>query len=174
MIDFKRLSNKQKAVLLQKIEQAAAENERNATGCARVVLHTVVRHLELDSPAVIKAATPLAGGVASTGQFCGALLGGIMAIGLAFAPSTVSQETTKMPGYDKSMELAGVLYDRFQSKFGTSACREIQLSMWGRSWNFRDPDERTEFLKPEYHDRCGEVAGEAARLAAKVIIENAE
>ena len=91
MIDVKRLSNKQKAELLQKIEQVAAENERNATGCARVVLHTVVKHLELYSPEVIKAATPLAGGVASSGQFCGALLGGIMAIGLAFAPAALSQ-----------------------------------------------------------------------------------
>jgi len=173
MIDVKKLSDKEREELLLKIEQTAAEDERAVTGCARSALHALVEHLELGNEEAIKTAAPLAGGVARSGNLCGALMGGIMAMGLAYAPSRL-RGAYELPGYSKSQDLAGVFLDRFESEFGALNCREIQHSMFGRSWNLRDPAERADYLKPELHDRCGDVAGKAARLAAQVILEDAE
>ena len=40
--------------------------------------------------------------------------------------------------------------------------------------DLRDPHEREDALQPKYHDKCGDVAGGAAMLAAEIILENAE
>lgn len=168
-----KYSDKQKKEIILKVKQTASEDERAITGCARSVLHALQEHLGLGDEEVIRAAAPLAGGAARSGSLCGALIGGIMGIGLAYAPSTL-RGALEIPGYVKSMELAGMLCDRFKEKFGALNCREIQYLMWGRSWNVRDPQEREDFLKPEFHDKCGDVAGEAAMLAAEIILENAE
>ena len=173
MLDVKKLNDREREEILLKVEQTAAEDERAITGCARSVLHALVEHLGIGDKEVIKAAAPLAGGVARSGHLCGALMGGIMAMGLAYAPS-ILRGALEVPGYAKAMELAGVLCDRFKSEFGALNCQEIQRLMWGRSWNLREPSEREEFLRPEFHDRCGDVAGKAARLAAEIILENAE
>jgi len=167
-----RLSAKEKGKILLKVRQTALEDEKAATGCARSVLHALHKHLGIGHEDFIKAAAPFAGGGARSGNLCGALAGGMMGIGLVYAPNAI-RNSTAMPGYIKCMELAGVLCDRFKGKFGAFNCREIQSLMWGRSWNLRDSREREDFLRPEFHDKCGEVAGEAAILAAEIILENA-
>jgi len=168
-----RYTYKEKKGIVLKVKQTASENERAITGCARSVLHALYVHLGIGSKEAIKAAAPFAGGGARSGNLCGALVGGMMGIGLAFAPSTLSG-ALKRPDYVKSMDLAVTLCDRFKEKFGALTCKEIQSLMWGRSWNLRDPQEREDFLKPEFHDKCGDVAGEAAMMAAEIILGNAE
>ena len=74
--------------LLDQIGKAAAVCERASGGCGRCCLTTVMRYLKLaDEPTVElfgKAAFPLSGGIAQEKETCGALLGGLMAIGIAF------------------------------------------------------------------------------------------
>jgi C_GCAxxG_C_C family probable redox protein len=168
-----KYSNEEKKEILLKVKQTASDDERGITGCARSVLHALFEHLGIGNDEVIKAAAPFAGGGARSGNLCGALLGGMMGIGLAYAPSAL-KGALEIPGYVKSMDLAEMLCDRFKEKFGALNCSEIQSLMWGRSWNLRDPREREAFLKPEFHDKCGDVAGEAAMMAAEIILENAE
>jgi len=162
------LREKKEDIIL-KVKQTATEDERAITGCARSVLHALHEHLGPGNEEVIRGTVPFAGGAARSGNMCGALVGGIIGIGLAFAPSTL-RGAMEIPGYVKSMDLAGILCDRFKEKFGALNCREIQSLMWGRSWNLRDPHDREDFLRPEFHDKCGDVAGEAAMLAAELIL----
>ncbi|RLB30261.1 MAG: hypothetical protein DRH11_15075 [Deltaproteobacteria bacterium] len=163
--------NEKKAVLLR-VKQTAQENEIAITGCARSVLHALQEHLGLGNEEVIRGLAPFAGGAARTGSLCGALIGGIVGIGLAYAPSTL-KGALEMRGYVQSMDLAGILFDRFKEKFGAVDCREIQHLIWGRSWNLRDQREREDYLQPEFHDKCGDIAGEVAMQAAEIILDNA-
>lgn len=169
---WKYREDEKKAILL-KVKQTAQEDEIAITGCARSVLHALQEHLGIGNEEVIRGLAPFAGGAARSGNLCGALIGGIVGIGLAYAPSTL-RGALEIPGYVQSMDVAGILYDRFKEKFGAVNCKEIQHLFWGRSWNLRDPHEREDYLKPEFHDKCGDVAGEAAMSAAEIILENAE
>ena len=168
-----KCSDDEKKAILLKIKQTASEDEVAITGCARSALHGLQEHLGLGNEEVIRGLAPFAGGAARSGNLCGALIGGIVGIGLAYAPSTL-KGALEIPGYVQSMDLAGIFYDRFKEKFGAVNCKEIQKLMWGRSWNLRDPHEREDYLQPKYHDKCGDVAGGAAMLAAEIILENAE
>ena len=164
-------SDDEKKAILLKVKQTAREDEIAITGCARSVLHALQEHLGLGNDEVLRGLAPFAGGAARTGNLCGALIGGIVGIGLAYAPSTL-RGALEIPGYVQSMDVAGILYDRFKETFGAVSCKDIQHLMWGRSWNLRDPHEREDYLQPEFHDRCGDVAGEAAMLAAEIIVAN--
>jgi C_GCAxxG_C_C family probable redox protein len=166
-----KASEEEKKAILLKVKQTAREDEIAITGCARSTLHALQEHLGLGNEEVIRGLAPFAGGAARTGNLCGALIGGIVAIGLAYAPTTL-RGALEIPGYVQSMDVAGIFYDRFTEKFGAVNCTDIQQLMWGRSWNLRDPHEREDYLQPQYHDKCGDVAGEAAMLAAEIILAN--
>ena len=169
-----RLSNyteEEKRKIVQKVKQTALENELAITGCARSVVDALHKHLGLGNEEVIRGLAPFAGGTARTGKMCGAVVGGVTGIGLAFAPNTL-RGALKEPAYTKSIDLAGMFCERFEEKSGALICREIQHAMFGRTWNFRDPKDREDFFKPETHDKCAEVAAEAAALAAEIILDN--
>ena len=55
----------------------------NKFNCAQSSLVPFVGHFELSREMALKIATPFGGGIAKSGQVCGAVSGAIMAIGLA-------------------------------------------------------------------------------------------
>jgi len=81
-----------KKELLEKIEQAAHNYERDYHGCSRCVLRSLQEHLNLGDDFTLQASTPLAVGIAFQGKTCGALLGGLLAIGLATASQDMKDE----------------------------------------------------------------------------------
>lgn len=163
------MSIKEKEQLVKKIEQTACDNERIYYGCSRSVLNALQLHLNIGDGSVIKASVGLAGGVARNGNVCGALTGGIMAIGLIYGEGKLDFPTSS-PYYTKLMEYGGKLYDRFEKEFNGVTCRDVQKTIHGKSWNLRNPEELQQFVMPEIHDRCSEVTRKAARLAAEVIL----
>jgi C_GCAxxG_C_C family probable redox protein len=104
------------------------------------------------------------------GSTCGALVGGIMGIGLAFGREALEDSATSQ-GYARAMELGGELCRRFEKEFGSTQCWDIQKSLFGRSFDLRDPQEREAFRVAGGYEKCPYVAGKAAELAAEMILE---
>ena len=156
--------------LLEKIEKTAYNYERVYHGCSQCVLKALQEHLPMGDGDAFKAASALAGGVARMGETCGALSGGIMAIGLAYGRKKL-EDTKISPQYAKAMELAVNLYQRFEKELGSAKCRDIQKSLFGRSFDLKNPTEREEFIKAGGYEKCSEVVKKAARLAAEVILK---
>ena len=156
--------------LVTQIGKTAYEHERVYHGCSQCVLSALQDHLGLGSRDSFKAATALAGGIARMGETCGALVGGIMGISLAFGRDRLEDATTSQ-GYARAMDLGGELCKRFGAALGSTQCRDIQRSLFGRSFDLRDPRERQEFRKAGGYDKCPQVAQRAAELAATVILE---
>ena len=69
--------------LLDVIAKSAFNNLRACSNCCRSTLLAVQTHLRLPDPGTIQASSALAGGIAGTGETCGSVLGGLMAIGQA-------------------------------------------------------------------------------------------
>jgi len=163
------MSVEEKKKLVRRIEKAACENERRRKGCCRNVIAALQTHLGLGDGDVFRAAVPLGAGIARSGGTCGALLGGLMAIGLAYCEDDKDVSVTT-DSYGQTMLKSIELFDRFKEKYGCTECRDIQRRIFGRYYDLKKPDEASEL--GEVDRKAGyPVIATAARLAAEVILK---
>ena len=170
--EIRGMSQEDKEQLIRTIEHEARDNEIKYWGCSQAVLDALQRHLKLGDGDTFKAATAFVGGIAGNREACGALIGCVMAIGLA--SGRVKYETGKIgPEQADLVECsarARKFCDRFRESLGGLRCSEVRAAM-----GF-DPEARVVKLTPETfkeHDKCGDVTGTAARLASEIILEPA-
>lgn len=118
------------------------------------------------------AGSALAGGVARSGETCGALTGAIMAIGLVAGRRKMDDVST----YQSCMKLGYEALLTFRERVGHSLCAEIQKLLYGRSFRMYIDEERKMFHHAGGHNRegCPGVCGKAARIAAEIILREQE
>ena len=80
------------------------------------------------------------------------------------------EDIADSPKYQQAQEYAAELGERFEKELGSIRCREIQKSIFGRSFDLRKPEEREAFSAAGGYEKCPEVARKAARLAAEIIL----
>lgn len=124
--------------------------------CSQSIVLTVQELLDMKDELVLKAATGFGGGVGNMGDMCGALSGGVMAIGLRYGRSRLEQKEEKERTYLYCAEWMR----RFTGHFGSGRCRDI-LKV-----DLRDPEKRKAYWNvPENRDRCAaQTVGAAARI----------
>ena len=125
----------------------------------------------LGDMAIIKALSPFPG-FGSTGRICGAVSGGLIALGLYFG----SEDMTDYEGVSKAMNAAREFLPRFEEAVGSVQCAEIQEDVvFGRYMNPRASEEnRKAFLEAKGYEKCALLAAIGARIAAEIIIESME
>ncbi len=159
-----------KEKLLDKIEEAAHNYERDYHGCSRCVLLALQEHLNLGDGSTFQASTTLAAGIAMRGETCGALLGGLLAVGLAVASPNIEDREAAT-----NTMASGYFYlRRFVREIGSSQCRDIQMIRLGRFFNIVDPKEYELSIEAGAYRECPKVVGKAARIAANFILEMRE
>jgi C_GCAxxG_C_C family probable redox protein len=123
----------------------------NNLNCAESVLRGVcfAQSVELTYQAR-KMATPFGGGIGRSEDVCGALIGGVLAIGVSLGRT--APEEDRLASY----EAAGKLYKAFQAHFGSTCCKVLNKS---------------DFKTPEHRTRCGKYVGVATRLAIQILRE---
>jgi len=156
--------------LLCKAYDLAFKYEANYGSCPQCVLRALHEVFCFKMDEVIKSSHPLAGGTALSGEgTCGALLGGIMAIGFMHGRELKDMDKGR---FLKSYTLAKRLYDRFVKEFGSCLCKEVQKKIFGRSFNLWDSEDFKEFERMGGHrDKCPDVSGKVARWAAEILFE---
>ena len=120
---------------------------------------------------IIRALSPFPGfGV--TGWICGAVSGGLIALGLYFG----SDDLLDYEGTGATMTAARRFMPRFEEELGSVLCPKIQEDViFGRYMDPRASEENMETFKREKgYEKCSLPAGIGARLAAQIIIENME
>ena len=95
-------------------------------------------------------ATPFGGGVGRSEDICGALAGGVMAIGAAIGRTEAEDDRLR------SYEAAGKLHKSFCEEFGSSQCRVLNKS---------------DFKSPEHRVRCGRFVEGATRITLQILRE---
>ena len=158
---------------LDMIEREARENELEFWGCSQAVLDVLQRHFEIGNENVFGAASALAGGVASK-EICGALLAGIMAIGLTYGSSELVEGTAARESqeYLEARARTIELCERYRERFGSLRCCDVWVSVRGEDYKEYSGLNSLEAL--EDHDACGEVTGAAARMAAEILLQPTE
>lgn len=127
----------------------ASECWANNLNCAESVLRGVcfAQSVELTGQAR-KMATPFGGGVGRSEDVCGALIGGVLAIGVSLGRTTPEEDRLA------SYEAAGKLFKAFQARFGSTCCKVLNKS---------------DFKTPEHRTRCGEYVGGTTKLAIQIL-----
>lgn len=111
-------------VSLRKIQEAAENNFRGGYYCCEALIHTIIEEFELDIPKeVIAYASGMAVGIGKSGCVCGALNGGVLALGMLFGRT--EQDGPTNPKSIKCMQLTHELHDWFKATNGKNAicCR---------------------------------------------------
>ena len=142
---------------LERIRKIAEDYYRNGDFyCSEAVVKTIIDEFQIDvSEDVIKMASGFPVGMGGMGCTCGALTGGVMAIGLVYGRSQ-----GKDPKVNKAMELSAKLYQIFCERHKVSCCKVLTRGM--------------EKGSPEHMEQCIAFTGEMAYEAAKIIAANAE
>lgn len=153
-----------RAEILNRVEESAYNYEKAYHGCAQCLLRAIQDHLKVGNGAAFKSASALAGGVALMGDSCGALVAGMMALGLAFG----RQRIEDFAGLASSFVPARALYTRFREEFGSCLCRDVMAVQLGRFYDLAT--EYQQFQAAGGYERCSRVVAKTARMAAELIL----
>jgi len=112
--------------------------------CAQSVLLTMFEHWNSKNMLIPKIATGFGGGIGRCGSVCGALTGGVMAIGTKYGTNEPSAEE-RLQCYKLSQEL----FKRFELQHGTVFCRELI------HYDLSNSDEREKASKAKvFEEKC--------------------
>lgn len=109
---------------------------------------------------MIKAMDAFGGGLGSQGEVCGAIIGALAVIGLAFGRSA--------PDGDKDRRMrscSDMLMQRFKDEVanGRILCRDIAGCDW------RDPEQVKRFLESGKRQECRLLTGRTARIVGELL-----
>ena len=169
------LSEIEKEKILDRITKKAGDYEEVAISCSQATLAALQEEFNLGGGKdVIKVATFMPG-IASRKETCGAVVGGLMALGLKFGKDKINDSEPVTPDEKeamfKSREKAWRFCEVFKKEFGSTMCGDIRPRIMGRDYNSMDPIERQQFLDDDGPKKCRVLSEKAARIAASIILE---
>jgi hypothetical protein len=148
--------NRKKEEIIKKAGDLGAEYESKYRGCAQCTFLAIVDALRWGGLGIIpqdmeeslfSGLALLSGGVCVTGDgSCGAVTGGVLAIGMALR---VSREKlmdigVRRMAYDTAK---GAILDKYYAKYNSILCKDIQRKHFGKAWDLTVPEMSEEFLK---------------------------
>jgi C_GCAxxG_C_C family probable redox protein len=101
--------------------EAALEKFVAGYNCAQSVLYAYGPGLGLDAETSLKVATGLGAGMGRRGEVCGAVTGGILALGLKYGRGARQDRSATEETYRKTLELMA----RFEQRHGSCLCRVL-------------------------------------------------
>jgi len=166
------MTPQEKKDLVERIAQDACDFEKKCRGCCQVVVAAIQNNLKIGSIELYKAASAMGAGVAGNGEICGALLAGILCIGVIYGRDSKEKLTTYSEKYQDARDRAGSLSDKYRAEFGSLRCCDVLEKLHGRLFNLRKSEDREAFSVPEIHDKCAFITcKKAAQMAAEVLLE---
>ncbi|MCI9121423.1 MAG: C_GCAxxG_C_C family protein [Oscillibacter sp.] len=144
-------------ISLNKVQKDAEENFRNGYFCCEALVAAIRDNFQLDVPKeVIAMASGMAVGAGRSGCMCGALNGGILALGMFFGRT--EQAGPQDPKVVKCMALTHELHDWFKEANGKNAicCRILTREF--------------DMGKGEHKEQCIRFTGLCAWKVAEIVV----
>jgi C_GCAxxG_C_C family probable redox protein len=155
--------------IMERVQRRGEEYNFFAGNCARGSALAVMEEFGLGSMEVIKALSPFPG-FGNTGWMCGAVTGGLIAIGL-YAGSEDLQDLGAMRA---TIDAAKQFMARFDEEVGGVTCRKIQENVvFGRYMDpGASPENMKAFEQAKGFEKCSLLPGIGARIASEIIIDS--
>ena len=143
---------------LEEVEEKAKERfgERGLF-CAESVLTAVSDELGITSPLIPRIATGFCAGISRTCGMCGAVAGGVMALGIVYGRDNARQS------HETAYEKVQRFLRGFEEEYKTANCFELT------GCDLSTKAGRQAFVNKGMIEQCRQFTGKAARLAAKLI-----
>lgn len=138
---------------IKRVGEIAEEYYRNGDFfCSEAIVKTIKDEFKLPvSDHIISAASGFPIGMGGAGCTCGAVAGGVMALGLVFGRTKAKDEKV-----NKAMALSKELHDTFRKLHKTLCCRALTKGM--------------ELGSDIHMEQCISFTGEVAEKVAKIIV----
>jgi len=125
--------------------------------CAESVLTSVSDEAGVISPLIPRIATGFCGGIARTRGMCGAVTGGIMALGILYGRDNTEQSYEIVYGKVQQFLQA------FEAEYKSINCFELTGCDLGKE------EERKAFVEKGMIEKCRQLTGRAASLVAELV-----
>jgi C_GCAxxG_C_C family probable redox protein len=125
--------------------------------CAESVLTAVAGEAGVVSPLIPRIATGFCGGMARTSGMCGAVTGGIMALGILYGRDTAGQAQEVV--YEKVQRFLRA----FKKEYTSLNCYELI------GYDLSNEAEHEAFTQKGVMEKCRQFTGGAARLVAALV-----
>ena len=139
------------------VEKRASALFNSGFFCAESVLAAVAEYAEISSPLIPKMATGFCSGLSRTNKRCGAVTGGILALGMRYGRNMPSQAVE--PAYEKVQEFL----NQFEKQNGSLMCGGLT------ECNLSTDEGREAFKEKGLMKKCSAFTGYAAGLAVDLI-----
>lgn len=149
----------------------AYDYEKEYHCCSQATLRALQEALGLEDPLALKAASTMCGGVALSGQTCGALSAGVMAIGMQRGRLNLEE------GFEtvlRAMLPANRLVRWFESEYGSTVCRNIsglELSEETLKLMTANPEGALKALDPAMVEKCAQICRRTAEKVLEILEE---
>ncbi len=141
------------------LETEAQSNFEQQFNCAQSVFAPFARRMGMDVDLAYKITTPFGGGMGHMGQTCGAVTGGLMALGLAKGISVHDKEKN-----DACYALARAFQNQFIELHGDVTCPGL-LGL-----DIADPEQLQQVRDEDlFHTLCPIFVADAARLVKELL-----
>jgi C_GCAxxG_C_C family probable redox protein len=140
-----------------RLSEKAATRFLEGYNCAQSVLLTIFEHWNGENELIPKIATAFGGGIGRCGSVCGALSGGVMAIGIKYGTNEPSAEKRS-----RAYRLANKFYRRFEKQYGSVLCRELI------GYDLSNPEELDKARKERvFEEKCVNFVRKAVEILAE-------
>ncbi len=135
--------------------EVAVEKFLSGYNCAQAILFAFGPGLGLDAERALKLATGLGGGMGGSGEVCGAVTGGILALGLQHGRGGRDEKPVAQEAYRKTLDLMAA----FEKAHGSCLCRTLLCGC-----DLRTPEGMQRFREQDLHHQvcvgCVRTVGE--------------
>ncbi len=154
----------------------AGDYEEMSVNCAQGTLTALQEEFELEGGKELVKAATFFPGVMARKETCGALLGGLMAMGLAYGRDKLHDPAWSTPEANEQMfhyrQKVWRFCEAFKDEYGSTMCGVIRPHIMGRDYDTMDPAERKQFLEDGGRKKCRQPCETAARIAAEILLED--
>lgn len=163
---------------IQRASTKAGDYEVESRNCAQGTLAALCEEFGLEGGGEVLKAASFMPGVASSRETCGALLGGVMALGLAYGRDRLSDPEWSTPEagqawHETRVKVHGYC-EAFRAEFGSILCSVIRPLIMGRDYDPLDLEDRKQFAADGGVEKCRLPPEVAARIAAAMLLEEEE
>ena len=160
-----------KQEILKRVQKRAEEYEQISQSCAKSPALAVMEEFGFGDIKIITVLSSFPG-IALTGETCGAISGGLVALASYFGRNNLLDFVANARSYAQSRKLIYL----FRKEIGTTKCWDIHRDVvFGRCYDLADSkQDYPAFVRDKGFEKCALLSGISARLAAQIIIEDIE
>lgn len=125
--------------------------------CAEATLKAINDTYNINSPAVPRIATGLGGGIAKTGNICGALSGTILGLSLISGRDSTTEKQ------DEVYTLIQNFLTQFETEFGATTCPSLT------GCDLKTEEGQKNFSLPERREKCKNFVRRASEIATELL-----